>query len=129
MSMPDTHRVEHSLERFISYLLIVGVIVSVLLEIAGVALYYTTYHTLAISSDPAFKIQGHDFFSYLAGLLGGSAGGPPVQLMTWGIMVLLLTPYLRVVLSVLFFGWEKNWKFVVITLFVLVVLTISLTLH
>jgi uncharacterized membrane protein len=123
-------RNEMGLETVISYLLIVGVLVSLLLEITGAALYYGTYHNLAISSSDAFKLQGRDFFSFIYKLVsGGVSGGVSIQLITAGIVVLLLTPFLRVVFSMLFFAWEKNYKFTLITLFVLVVLTISLTLH
>ena len=130
MSARGTERAEVGLETVISYVLIAGVLLSLLLEVAGVLLYYLTAHSLAISESPALRVQGHDFFSYLWGLLrGGLGGSAAVQLMTAGIVVLLLTPFLRVVFSVLFFAWERNYKFVLITLFVLVVLTVSLTLH
>ncbi len=49
--------------------------------------------------------------------------------MTAGVIVLMLTPYLRVVLSAAYFAWEKDAKYVLITLFVLIVLTLSLVLH
>jgi uncharacterized membrane protein len=41
----------------------------------------------------------------------------------------LLTPYVRVILSAVFFTREKNFKYMMITIFVLIILTISLTLH
>jgi len=55
--------------------------------------------------------------------------GSAILFMTAGIMVLILTPYIRVIASVIYFGWEKNFKYVLITLFVLVVVTLSLALH
>lgn len=118
------------MESVISYILIVGVIISVVLEITGLVFFYRTYHNFDFSESGLFKIQGHDFFGYILGLLrGGFTGGTAVQFMTAGIVVLLLTPFLRVVFSVGFFARERDYKFVFITLFVLVVLTISLTLH
>jgi len=121
---------ELGLEIVISYLLIAGVITSLLLEIAGVILFYRTFGNLALQYGSSVKVQGHDFFSFINNLVHGRfAGGAAIQLMTAGIVVLLLTPFLRVLFSVLYFVWERNFKYVVITLFVLVVLTISLTLH
>lgn len=120
---------ETRLEAVISYILITGVVLSLLLEVTGIALYFQTYHATVISYANTFKIQGHDFFSFLYTLPGGSFDSTSIRFMVAGIAVLLLTPYLRVLLSVLFFGRERNYKFVLITLFVLVVLTISLTLH
>jgi uncharacterized membrane protein len=49
--------------------------------------------------------------------------------MTLGLIILILTPFIRAVAFVIYFAWSKNLKYVVITLFVLVVLTISLALH
>ena len=130
MNDKDSNRGITGLETVISRILLVGVILSLLLEITGLVLYYGTYHNLAISDSGAFNIKGHDFFSFIYGLMGGGfTGGAAIQLMTAGIVVLLLTPFLRVVFSVWFFVWERNYKFVVITIFVLVVLTISLILH
>ena len=46
--------------------------------------------------------------------------------LTLGIAVLILTPYLRVLLSVFYFLWEKDFKFSFITFFVFLILTLSL---
>ena len=119
-----------AMEAVISYILIVGVTVSLVLEVTGLTIFYRTYHNFAFSESAAFRIQGHDFFGYVVQLLRwGFTGGAAVQFMTAGIVVLLLTPFLRVVFSVGFFARERDLKFVVITLFVLIVLTLSLTLH
>jgi uncharacterized membrane protein len=118
------------LETAISYLLIVGVIGSVALEITGVIIYYRSYGNLAILSDSTVMIHGHDFFSFIYDLFSGKNSiGPAIWPMTAGIILLILTPFVRVIVSVFYFGWRKNFKYVVITLFVLIVLTISLSLH
>ena len=130
MNLKRSNKSEVGLEIVISYLLIAGVIASLLLEIAGVILFYRTYGSLAIQYGGAFTIQGHDFFSFIYEVVRGEfAGGVAIQLMIAGILVLLLTPFIRVVFSMLYFAWEKNYKYVVITLFVLAVLIMSLTLH
>jgi uncharacterized membrane protein len=46
-----------------------------------------------------------------------------------GVVILILTPYVRVLMSVLYFAWEKNTKYILITLFVLLLLTISLAVQ
>jgi uncharacterized membrane protein len=45
------------------------------------------------------------------------------------IAVLILTPYARVVMSVLYFIGRRDIKYTLITLFVLILLTLSLLLH
>ena len=121
---------ESGFEKTIGYLLIVGVIISLLLEIAGVVLLYHTYRQIGISQDTAVFIRGHDFFTFVLQQVEGKyAEKSPFILMTAGIIVLVLTPYIRVVASVVHFAWQRNWKYVCITLFVLIVVTLSLALH
>jgi len=49
-----------------------------------------------------------------------------MQVLGLGIVVLMLTPYVRVLASVLYFGLVRNPKYLLITFFVLIVLTASL---
>jgi len=49
--------------------------------------------------------------------------------MTLGVATLILTPFVRVIASALYFVWRKNTKYVLITAFVLVALTVSLASH
>ncbi|MGD0795308.1 MAG: DUF1634 domain-containing protein [Dehalococcoidales bacterium] len=121
---------ESRLETGISYLLMAGVIISLVLEIVGVALLYFSNHSLAVSQNQSVFIHGNDFFTFLFQQFQGKhSPGTGLQLMTIGIIVLILTPFIRLVTSVVYFGWEKNLKYVLITFFVLVVITLSLILH
>ncbi len=121
---------ESRLETAISYVLIVGVVISLLLEIVGVILFYHTYGRLDISQDTSVFIRGRDFFSYIYQQFTGTRpDGSGIFFMTGGIIVLVLTPYVRLISSVIYFAWEKDVKYVLITLFVLAVVTLSLTLH
>ena len=117
---------ESRLEPAISYLLITGVVISLLLEIAGVSLYWQAHGTLAISLDGSTYIRGPNFFSFIYSFRNDYAGNTAIILMIAGAVVLLLTPFARIILSAVYFGWEKNWKYVIITLFVLTVITLSL---
>ena len=119
-----------SLETAISYLLITGVVISVLLEIAGIIMLYRTSGTLAIVQDRSVFIQEHDFFQFIYNSLRtGYGNGAGIWLMTAGLVILILTPFLRVILSVFYFALKKDFKYVIITVFVLLALTISLLLH
>lgn len=119
------------LEAVISYLLIAGVIISLVLEVVGTILYYRSYGNLALLFNRSnVMINGHDFFSFIYSLFFGNGNqGAAIWFMTAGIALLILTPFIKVVVSVLYFGWEKNFKYLVITLFVLTILTLSLSLH
>jgi uncharacterized membrane protein len=121
---------EAKLEVAVSYLLVVGVIVSVVLEVIGIGLYFGAFGNVAVSTDPAVYISGDNFFAFIALQLQNLfTAENALVFMTLGIIVLLLTPYTRAITSVAYFAWEKNIKYVLITLFVLIVLTISLALH
>jgi uncharacterized membrane protein len=121
---------ESSLETIISYLLIIGVISSLLLELVGMILFYISYSNLSISQDSSFFIHGINFFVFVFNQFQISTSETlPVRMMTIGIMFLLLTPFLRVIFSAIYFAINKNTKYALITLFVLTVLVISLSLH
>jgi uncharacterized membrane protein len=121
---------ESKFERIIAYILISGVMMSLLLEVAGIILFHHSHGDFKILEDKGEFIHGRNFFHFLIGLVRGEyAHGKPIFLMTLGIAILMLTPYVRVILSVLFFSKEKNIKYVVITLFVLALLTISLMIR
>jgi uncharacterized membrane protein len=120
---------EGKLESLISYVLIIGVAASLLFELAGLLLYYRTYGSFAISYDRQMFMVGEDFFVLLARLVSGSWSTGGIGLMIFGIALLILTPYVRAVLSVVYFASRANLKYLVITSFVLVILTVSLLIH
>jgi uncharacterized membrane protein len=131
MKLNSTVDRESRLETIISYLLITGVIISLCLEITGLVLFSRLYHNLYILPDnKSLFIQGRDFFTFLYTIARGEGmANQAILFMTLGVAVLILTPYVRVVASFIYFAWERNYKYVLITAFVLVILTVSLTLH
>ncbi len=122
---------EEKLELAISYILIIGVLVSVAIEAFGIVSYYSSNRNLSIVFQPSFALKGTDFFSYAGSVFQGILVGTwtPLQILGLGIILLMITPYLRVVASVIYFGLVKNAKYLFITLFVLVILTASLLVH
>ena len=121
---------ELKFERIISYLLITGVVLCILLEVIGVVLFCHSNGSLNISRDAGVYIKGHDFFGFIYQQFRGlQTTKPAILFMTMGIVVLILTPFMRVVASFIYFSWQRNYKYIFITLFVLVVVTLSLTLH
>jgi len=130
MKMKKSNNSESKFEKAIGYLLITGVIISILLEVIGVVLLYRANGNLNISQDAGVYIKGHDFFSFVYRQIRDSQSTKPAVLfMISGIIVLILTPYIRVIASFFHFLWQKNYKYVLITLFVLIVVTLSLALH
>jgi len=126
-----TEKDEETLDLIISYILVGGVVLSVILESFGLFLYCRGAHGFAVSWDPVWRMSGKNFFAYSAALfLSLGRGAPsPAAIMALGLVILMMTPYVRVVVSTLFFGFKRDWKYTVITLFVLAVLTGSLIRH
>jgi uncharacterized membrane protein len=121
---------ETRLETWISIVLMAGVAAALILEAWGIALLYRASHSLAISHDKAMFIHGRNFFILLGRRISGTDGSlGAVRVLALGIVVLILTPYTRTVMSVVYFASRKNLKYFFITLFVLAVLTISLMMH
>lgn len=131
MNLKELGSGESKLETTISYLLIIGIALSLALEIAGIAIFYKSRGNLDILlQDKAMFIQGRDFFSFLYQLFArGPMQNTGIFLMTLGVAALILTPFVRVIVSAIYFAWKRDARYVLITAFVLVALTVSLALH
>ncbi len=117
------------LETIISYILTIGVLASLIVEAVGLG-YYATNESLEVDFTSRWQTSGNDFFAYALGtLFSFGRGATPLSLIALGIVLLMVTPYLRVLASVLYFTVKRNSKYALISLFVLAVLTISLKVH
>ncbi len=118
------------LESLISAILMIGVFASLLVEIAGLGYYITSRGSLEVDFSSNWQTSGKDFFAYGWGTLTSLAqGANPIGLMALGIVMLMITPYVRVLTSVVYFGVRRNPKYALMSLFVLAVLTFSLATH
>ena len=72
---------QSKLENAISYLLISGVLLSLILLIIGMVLLWQKQGGVAVSQDPSVFVQGHDFFSFIYHeVTGGGVKGLPLQI-------------------------------------------------
>ena len=126
LDLPRDDAVVHCVEQIIGRLLRVGVIVSLSLLVAGTltSFHHNRYgHTPA---DVARLIRGgergptspHDLLDGLEDLRGQS-------LVLLGLIVLMLTPIVRVAVSIVAFGIQRDVAFVIITSIVLALLVLS----
>ncbi len=116
------------MDLLVGYILLGGVLVSAVLMVGGMA-----WHWVAIGRPQiGYTIAGMDLFQFVVTDVRQVASGAlqPRLLINLGLAVLLLTPYVRVVASTLYFAaGERNWKYTLITGFVFTVLTYSLFLR
>jgi uncharacterized membrane protein len=116
------------MEGLIGYILLIGVLLSLLLIMVGVAWNWISSGQLGLE----YSIKGMNLFGFLTRDVGEVIHGMfrPRLFTNLGIAVLMLTPYVRVLASVVYFAFAaRNWKYTLFTSFVLAVLTYSLFLR
>ena len=112
----------------VGYILLGGVLLSMALIIAGLLWKYIQTGGVRLE----YELAGMNLFQFVVSEIHLAAVGQirPRLLINMGIVVLMLTPFFRVLASVVYFlAVLKNWKYMVFTLFVLLVLTGSLFLR
>jgi uncharacterized membrane protein len=116
------------MEILVGYVLLIGVLLSLALIFAGLVWHVATAHQLGFE----FEIAGTNLFRFVLTNLGQLAAYTvsPRLLISLGIIVLLLTPYVRVLTSMIYFAVvAHNWKYTLFTAFVLSILTYGLFLN
>jgi uncharacterized membrane protein len=130
MTLREQHQAQTgaAMETMVGYLLLGGVVLSIALTVSG--LTWSWRSTGALGLD--YRLADMNLFQFLAQdlrQLGAGVWGPRL-LVNLGIAALLLTPYFRVLASMVFFALvERNWKYTLFTGFVFAVLTYSLFLR
>jgi uncharacterized membrane protein len=115
------------LEPILSWILIGGVLASLAAETFGLALDYVQTGSVSITLSSAWNVHSINFFSYVVTSLPPLlAGRSAVGFVALGIILLMLTPYVRVVASVIYYGTTKDYRYFGITLLVLTIITVSL---
>lgn len=116
------------MDALLGYILLGGVVISLALVTAS--LIWKWLETGQIGFD--YELAGMNLFQFATAEIRTAFAGQfrPHLLMNLGIAVLMLTPFMRVIASLIFFAAvSKNWKYVLFTGFVLAVLTYSLFLR
>lgn len=109
-------------ELIISYVLRGGVLLSAGVILLGVVLFYIRY---------AASFQSAATRTYprsLADVALGVTHGDPLAVIALGLLILLATPTLRVVISIVTFALERDWLYTAITALVLLILLVSFLL-
>jgi uncharacterized membrane protein len=111
----------------VGYVLLGGVVLSTVLITAGFAWHWMRTGHL----DMEYTISGMNLVEFIITSIRQAIDVQfrPRLLVSLGIAALMLTPFLRVLVSMLFFAFvEHNWKYSIFTCFVFIVLTYSLFL-
>lgn len=109
-------------ELIISYVLRGGVLLAAAIIALGVVLFYARYLAAGGRGGPV------SYPDTIGGVFAGLGHFDPVAVIAFGLLVLLLTPVLRVLVSVITFAMERDWAYTGITLLVFVILLVSFLL-
>ena len=116
------------MEVLVGYILLVGVLLSMALIAIGVVWHWVATGQLGLE----YSISGMNLFKFVLVDIQQMFSGAfrPSLFVNLGIAALMLTPYVRVLASLLYFAFvERNGKYTVFTGFVFAVLTYSLFLR
>jgi uncharacterized membrane protein len=113
----DRDMIVRKAELFISNMLRDGVLLSAAIIVMGVIMFFARY-----SMNVA---DAHPFPHSLGAVISGIARADARSVIVLGLLVLLMTPVLRVAVSIVAFAIERDWCYVVITAIVLCVLLLS----
>jgi uncharacterized membrane protein len=121
-----TSQVKKVPESAISYVLIGGLVFSLIAEVAGILLYYRQSGGFTFDYSQQWQLAGPNFFAYTLNLLSTLPSLQSATLMAFGIILLMLTSYVRVLGTLVYFVFGRNLMYSLITLFVFLVLTVAL---
>ncbi len=118
------------LTKLLTQYLIWSVIISVSIIILGVILFFisgkTGYSYKSLNS--LITARGNmQFYPFSVGsIFSGIAQLKPFAIIQFGVLVLLLTPFGRILMQFFIFLYEKDYKFTIIALAVFLILLFSL---
>ena len=111
----------------ISLVLRIGVVVSLLVVVAGVIDGMITHPAERTSASLGHTLinRGATFPHSFGAVFTGLGHGDPGAIVVAGLLLLVVTPVLRVAVSIVTFAYQRDAVFVVVTTFVLAVLIAS----
>ena len=118
---------ERDFQQLIGNLLRYGVWISLSIAFLGGIVYLSNHGTETVNYTQ-FLENDRSIFQVVASVLQGVKIGQGESLIFLGIVMLFLTPVLRVVLSLFSFLLEKDYLYVVITLIVIAIIGMSIFL-
>ena len=124
----DAKTTGFDMEALVGYILLIGVLFSMALIAIGVVWHWLATGQIGLQ----YSMSGMNLFDFVLADMRQIFSGTfrPRLFVNLGIAALMLTPYVRVFASMLFFVFvERNPKYTIFTAFVFSVLTYSLFLR
>lgn len=118
----------HPMEIWISYVLRIGVLVSGAVILVGLTYFLVrgATGTKSTTAEELLRGGGKTITVTPASIARGAVALDPIAIIQVGVLLLILTPMMRVGMTVLLFGAQRDWAFVAITCIVFGVLVAGL---
>ncbi|MEG2101984.1 MAG: DUF1634 domain-containing protein [Flavobacterium sp.] len=117
---------EKDFQTIIGNLLRYGVWISLSVAFIG-GIIYLMHHGSDIEDYSVFKENDRNIFEVISTVYQGVLQGNGEYLIYFGVILLFLTPVLRVIFSLFSFFLEKDYLYVVITLIVILIIITSIS--
>ena len=117
---------EKDFQTIIGNLLRYGVWISLSVAFIG-GIVYLMHHGSDIEDYSVFKENDRNIFEVISTVYQGVLQGNGEYLIYFGVILLFLTPVLRVIFSLFSFFLEKDYLYVVITLIVILIIITSIS--
>ncbi len=118
---------EKDFQKLIGNLLRYGVWLSLAVALSG-GIIYLTGHAQETVHYGTFTENDRSIFEVVADVLSGVSRADGISVIFLGVLLLFLTPVLRMVLSLFSFIKEKDGKYIFITLLVMGIIGMSIAL-
>ncbi len=118
---------EKDFQKLIGNLLRYGVWLSLGVALAG-GIVYQMHHSNETVNYAEFIENDRSIFTVVREVLAGTTNGDGASIIFLGVMLLFLTPVLRMFLSLFSFIREKDTKYIFITLLVIGIICMSVAL-
>lgn len=116
----------HVMEDWISHSLRAGVVVSGVTLLVGSVLLFVMGPSSADPHSMSQLVNGdYAMSSSLRDIASGVASGRATAIMDLGLFALILTPVVRVAMTVILFLFQRDWVYVGITAIVLIILVLG----
>lgn len=117
----------HPIELLISYVLRTGVLIAAALVAVGLVMFFVDVAngTTSGQAKDILNHGGHQITVSWTSIAHGVAHGEALSMIELGLLVLILTPVSRVLLTLVLFLIEKDPVFVIVSAIVLVVLMLG----
>ena len=115
---------KNGMNELIGNTLRIGVFAACIIALVGGIYYLATTSDHPVPDYTAFH-KGAASYTTFEGIVHGAFSLSATEWMQLGVVVLMLTPIMRVVLSLVDFSIQRDWLYVAITAIVLVVIIVN----